>query len=229
MPVSLLLRGPRARDTEAAAAAVHAELRQVDAVFSTYRADSAVSRLRRGELRLVDCPPEVRTVADLCEQAREVTAGVFDAVTPQGRWDPSGLVKGWAAERASRHLAAVAGVDWCLNAGGDVVVGSCSGDPFCIGVQDPTDPGSVVAVLPLRAGAVATSGTSARGLHLYDPRDGSSVDSVASVTVTGPSLLWADVWATACFVTADLTALPPGYAGMVLGHDGHRRTTPGWP
>ena len=228
LPVSLLLRGPGARDTQEAAAAVYAELRQVDAVFSTYRDDSQVSRLQRDDLGLDDCDPDVREVADLCEQAREATDGAFDAVRPDGRWDPTGLVKGWAAERAARHLANAGSVDWCLNAGGDVVVGSRTGAPFGIGVQDPADPGAVVAVVPLLSGGMATSGTSARGRHLYDPRARQPVDPVASVTVIGPALLWADVWATACFVRGDLAMLPSGHEGLVVRHDGGRLASAGW-
>ena len=238
MPVSLLLRGPGAGETEAAAAAVFDELRTVEAVFSTYRGDSELCRVRRGELSLADCVPEVRAVAALCEQARVRTGGAFDATGPDGLWDPSGLVKGWAAERAARHLAVLPGLDWCLNAGGDVVFDSHSGDTFGIGIQDPTDPRAVIAVLFRRTGAVATSGTAARGRHLWDPRTGCPADTAASVpaasvpvvsvSVVGPSLLCADVWATACFVLADLAPLPPGYDGLLIHQDGSAVSTPGW-
>jgi thiamine biosynthesis lipoprotein len=52
----------------------------------------------------------------------------------------------------------------------------------------------------LHHGGVATSGTAARGAHLYDPNAQTLVDRRGSVTVVGPSLMWADVWATALFV-----------------------------
>ena len=235
MPVSVLLRGPGAQDGGAqdgaaqdAVAALYDELREVDATFSTWRTDSAVNRLRQGEVDLDDCPPEVREVATLCEQARERTGGAFDARSPDGTWDPSGLVKGWAAERAARHLAALTGLDWCLNAGGDVVLDCPSGEGLGVGVQDPADPGAVVAVLSRRTGAVATSGTSARGQHLWDPRTGQPADAVVSVTVVGPSLLWADVWATACCVRGDLDLLPDGVEGLLLAADSSRTSSPGW-
>ena len=54
--------------------------------------------------------------------------------------------------------------------------------------------------MELEHGAVATSGTAARGAHLYDPLTGTFVERTGSVTVVGPSLMWADVWATALFV-----------------------------
>jgi thiamine biosynthesis lipoprotein len=233
LPVSVLARGADlGSSAEAAVRAVYTELRQVDGTFSTYRDDSEISRLGRRELALTDCSPEVQDVARRCAEARDGTGGRFDATTPTGAWDPSGLVKGWAAERAFRHLAAVPGLDWCLNAGGDVLVGSPSGQPFTVGIQDPHDRTRVLAALPLVAGAVATSGTSARGRHLYDPRTSSFVEGTwLSVSVTGPSLETADVLATAAFVagTEWTSLLPDGYAGLAVAPDRTLLATPGWP
>ena len=52
----------------------------------------------------------------------------------------------------------------------------------------------------LATGGVATSGTAARGAHLYDPRTGQWVGRAGSTTVVGPTLVEADIWATALFV-----------------------------
>jgi len=209
-------------------------LRSVDALFSPYRPDSAVSRMARGELSLVDADPLVRDVAARCAHASAITAGLFDATRADGRWDPSGLVKGWAAERAFRHLSGVAGLDWCLNAGGDVILACPSGLPFVVGIEDPSDPGAVIATLSLTSGAVATSGEAARGAHLYDPRTGlPPAPRWRSVSVTGPSLETADVLATAAFVAGAgweaVVAGVPGYAGLALAADGSRENTPDWP
>ena len=80
-------------------------------------------------------------------------------------------------------------------------------------------------MLAVRAGAVATSGTAARGHHLVDPRDGSVADALTSMTVVGPSLLWADVLATAAFVrgpdAVGWLRRFPGYAGISLDRAGH--------
>ena len=125
-------------------------------------------------------------------------------------------------------------MDWCLNAGGDVVVISPSGQPFAVGVQDPRDALRVAAAVPCSAGAVATSGTGARGAHLYDPRVGSPASSHwRSITVVGPSLETADVLATAAFVAGDqwqdVLARVPGYEGLGIDGHGALRTTRGWP
>jgi thiamine biosynthesis lipoprotein len=236
LPISVLARGAEAQAAaaEAAVRAVFAELVEVDRVLSPYRPDSEVSRIGRGELDLDAASPEVKDVAARCEQARALTGGLFDATRPDGTWDPSGLVKGWAAERAFAHLRGVAGLDWCLNAGGDVVVDCPSGEPFRVGIQDPRDPAGVATALPVVRGAVATSGTAARGAHLYDPRTGGAAASPwLSVTVTGPSLETADVLATAAYVAADdwprVVRLVPGYAGLGIGADGALAPAQGWP
>jgi FAD:protein FMN transferase len=234
LPVSVLARGTTAHSAQAEAAvqAVYADLVQVDAVFSPYRPDSVVSKLAGGELELSDCDAQVQDVAARCRRARDLTGGLFDATRPDGRWDPSGLVKGWAVERAARHLAAVSDLDWCLNAGGDVVVVCPSGIPFTVGIQDPRDPARVAAVVPCRAGGVATSGTAARGEHLYDPRSGAAAVASASVTVVGPSLQTADVLATAAFVAGEdaleLITATAGYEGLRIDLGGRLTATMGW-
>lgn len=235
LPFSVLARGDTAHGDDAALAvdAVFTELRDVDAMFSPYREDSEVSRIARGELAVEDADPLVQHVARRCEVLRELTRGLFDATRPDGRWDPSGLVKGWAVERAARHLAAVTGLDWCLNAGGDVVVICPSGEPFRVGIQDPQDGSRIAAVLASTGDAVATSGTAARGEHLYDPRTGEPARGLASLTVIGPSLEMADVLATAGFVAGAeafaLVAQVPGYAALCIDAAGQQASTADWP
>lgn len=234
LPVSVLLRGPSAREPrhEPAVHRVYDELRAVEAVFSTWLPDSEVSRLNAGQLDLACCSSEVREVAELCEQARVDTRGCFDARRPDGSWDPSGLVKGWAVERACRHLAGLP-LDWCVNAGGDVLVASRTGEPFGVGIADPRDPTGVLAVVPVANGAVATSGTAARGAHLWDPRTGLPAAELLSVTVLGRSLVEVDALATAAFVGG--LRLLAGSAGaepmaaLAVHLDGRIETTAVWP
>ncbi len=237
MPVSIHVRGARPDDAAAAVAAVFAELRGVDEMFSTYREDSEISRLRRGELDLGSCSAAVREVAALCQQARELTDGAFDACLPGPdglMFDPTGLVKGWAAGRAARHLDAVSGHAYCLNAGGDVVVGGRDAGEggWRVGVERPFHAGQLVAVLELSRGAVATSGRAQRGLHIVDPWTREPAAELHSVTVTGPSLLWCDVFATAAYVRGadalDLIAGLDGYEAIVVDGAGDVATSPGF-
>jgi thiamine biosynthesis lipoprotein len=233
MPVSLLLRGPCLDGVDEVVAAAYDELRRIDSVFSTYREDSDISRIRRGELDVAEADQHVAEVLDLCEAAKADTDGWFDVDLPGGL-DPSGLVKGWAVERALDVLVQLADVDVCVNAGGDVAVRVLAGqEPFVVGIEDPHDRTRVLAAVPLSAGGVATSGTAARGPHIVDPHSGQFVAEIASVSVTGPSLLQADVLATAAFARGqgglDWMAGLPSYEALVVDLDGRLQTTAGWP
>jgi len=238
LPVSVAVRGPEARGDRAdqLVQALYADLRRVDRVFSTYRANSEISLLRSGALPRELASPEVREVLDLCAQARTLTGGCFDAELPEPdgrrRLDPSGLVKGWAVERAARALDRLDEHDWLVNAGGDVLGRASHGLPWQVAVEDPRDPSQVLCVVSLQNGAVATSGTAARGRHIIDPRTGRpAADHLLSATVVGPSLTWADVLATAAFVEgpaalariADLQ----GYEALLVAPDGRRTATTG--
>jgi len=202
MPISLALRGRHAGDArgDAAWAAALAVLREADRVFSTYRAESVISRLGRGEIGLADCPPEVAEVLAIGVAAEQAAGGAF-AMLRGGVLDPSAVVKGWAAERAAAPLADLPDTDFCLSAGGDLTCHTA--DPAAaawrIGVEDPRDPSRLVAVVPLRSGAVATSGVAHRGAHIVDARTGRAPTGLLSVTVIGTSLTTVDVDATAAF------------------------------
>jgi len=200
MPISLALRGRHAGDAhgDAAWAAALEVLRAADRTFSTYRADSVISRMNRGVP--VDTPPEVADVLAIGAAAERSSGGAF-ALRRDGVLDPSGVVKGWAAERAAIALAALPDTDFCLSAGGDITcrTGDPAAAPWRIGIEDPRDPTRIVAVVPIRTGAVATSGTAHRGAHIVDARTGRAPGGLASVTVVGRSLTAVDVDATAAF------------------------------
>jgi len=205
LPVSVHVRGPNPSMAEGRVRRVFAELRRADAVFSPYRDDSDLSRWERGELTLAGADPTLAEVVALCDEARQRTEGWFDPRglpdprTGRPRYDPSGLVKGWAVQRAAVQLASLSGHGWCLNAGGDVLVYAPDDQPpWRVGVEDPGDPGRVLEVLERRDGAVATSGSTHRGGHIIDPYTGRAAAGLRAATVIGPDLMWADVYATAC-------------------------------
>lgn len=214
MPVSVHVRAvePSRPDVEAGVARVFAHLRRVDAVLSTWRADSDLLRLQHGEAD--DAHAWVADVTELCLEAEERTGGLFRAWRrrPGGRlsFDPTGLVKGWAVAGAAGHLDIVPEVAYGIGAGGDIVVGagtgpSAAGPSWRIGIEDPRRRGSVAEVVTVRRGAVATSGAAARGAHVQDPVTGQGISRQGSATVVGPDLLWADVWATAGWVDPQRT------------------------
>jgi thiamine biosynthesis lipoprotein len=223
-------------DLAAARDAVVAWCHEVDRVLSTFRPDSDLSRWRRGEAALGDLDPMVEEVLLLAESARAATGGAFDPAWSGGAPDPTGLVKGWAAERAIRRLADHAVVDAQVNAGGDVATTGerPGGGPWRIGVAHPLRPGELVAVVEGHDLRVATSGIEHRGAHLL--RDGGPVADVASVTVVGPDLGGADAWSTA-LVTVEPSRRPAlaaeldaaGWPSLVVELDGRWWSTPTWP
>ncbi len=242
LPISVHLRGLALASAavEQQVAAVFAQLRRADEVFSPYRDDSDLSRWGRGDLALGAADPTLAEVINLCEHASARTCGWFD---PRGlpdprtgvpRYDPSGLVKGWAVQRAAEHLATLQGYGWCINAGGDISVSAPDDQPpWRIGIEDPHEPARILQVVEMRDGAVATSGTAHRGAHIIDPSSGRPATAVRAVTVIGPQLLWADVYATAAVARGPqaLTWLDgiSGYEALSVSPAGLIRTTSGWP
>jgi thiamine biosynthesis lipoprotein len=209
-------------------------LHRVDRVFSTYRADSQISRLGRGELRLADCDADVAEVLELCAVASRESGGYFSS-TYGGRLDPTGLVKGWAIQRASELLEAAGAARHCVNGGGDmqVVGGFEPGVAWQVGIAHPLHRNAFASVVAIEKGAVATSGTAERGAHVIDPFTGRSAETLASVTVVGAELTWVDAHATAALAMGNsargwLEGLP-GYEAFAVAADGTGWWTSGYP
>jgi FAD:protein FMN transferase len=233
MPIVLDLRDELPDDV---IEAMWAELRRADAIFSTYNDDSEISRLNRGELALEDAHPDVREVLARCEELRVITDGYFDAgrVLEHGT-DPSGLVKGWAVDRAGEVLDAAGARNYCLNAGGDIRLrGAPLPEPrWRVGIQHPRVRDKIAAVVEGNDVAVATSGAYARGEHVVDPHTGHAPTGVLSVTIVGPELATADAYATAAFAMGEAgpewTASLGLYEAMTILADDRVLLTPGFP
>jgi thiamine biosynthesis lipoprotein len=221
--VSFSLReAESATEAEAALERAEARLRRVDEVFSTWKPQSPVSRLRRGEIELDDAPPEVAEVLELCRTARDASDGWFDPWSLPGGVDPTGLVKGWAAERALDEFKN-AGVPAALvNAGGDITAFGrpAPGQPWRIGIRHPLAADRLLLMVELDGpGAVATSGTYERGEHLIDPHTGEPAQGLLSATVllvSGGKLL-------------ERISRLAGYHGFTVSGDGVVRASRGLP
>lgn len=172
----------------------------LDRTFSPFMADSEVSRIDRGELRLEDAGELVRQVARLCRQYERATNGFFSAWIA-GRFDPSGLVKGWAIDRACSLLDRHGYRNYFVDAGGDVQTRGLNADmgPWRVGIRHPVQRDKFARVVLASGLAVATSGTYEKGDHVLDPHTGTPATGWLSFTVVGPDILQADVYATACF------------------------------
>ena len=211
-------------------------LRHVDATFSTYKDDSEISRINRGELAIADASPDVQEVLDRCEELRVETNGYFDTrPASEAVLDPSGLVKGWSVDRAATILDEAGLRDYCVNAGGDVIVRgrAIPDDCWRVGIQHPLELDQVAKVVITNDLAVATSGAYARGDHVLDPHTRRAPEGVLSVTITGPVLATADAYATAAFAMGvegpKWTARLRGYAAMTILADESVLSTPGFP
>ena len=191
-------------------------LRWVDATFSTYRDDSEIARLARGELD--DPHPLVREVLARCEALRVETDGYFDA-RAGGSLDPSGYVKGWAVERA----AAFGRGRFLIDAGGDIVLRGT----WRVGIRHPYERDRLAAAITVSDCAVATSATYERGSHILDPHTGRPAAGLSSVTVVGRDLGTADAYATAAFAAGDPRWTAPLSAMTIAGD--RVFTTASWP
>ncbi|MHB1715902.1 MAG: FAD:protein FMN transferase, partial [Acidimicrobiales bacterium] len=205
---------------EDAIAVACAELHRLDALFSTWDPCSPMSALRRGDGAAAARHPEFDEVFAVASAMREATAGWFDPWAMPGGVDPTGVVKGWAVERAIRLLAHAGVASAVVNGGGDVATIGVppGGGPWRIGIRHPWRADALACVLAVSS-AVATSGSYERGSHLVDPHTGATVRRVASASVVGSSLTHADAWATALAVGGDevfdrVTSLP-GYGAYV--------------
>ena len=170
---------------------------------------------------------------ELCAEAQLSTGGHFTAM-PTGQLDPTGLVKGWAIEQASRRLTAHGAANHAINGGGDLqLVGeAASGRPWTVGISDPRESSRVLTVVSGLDFAVATSGIAERGAHVIDPFAGAPATRALSATVTGPSLTWADAYATAALVMGASSvrwiADVDDYEALVVAPDGACYRSAGW-
>jgi FAD:protein FMN transferase len=212
-------------------------LHDIDRRFSPYKADSEVSRIMRGELDVGDASTDVRWIMGLCDELARLTDGYFDArgFRSDGLPDPTGVVKGWAVEEAAFILIDAGAGNFLVNGGGDIVARGSpepkTSMPWRVGIQHPLARDKLAAVMEVRDGAVATSGTYERGAHVIDPHTGLPATDLVSITVVGPSLTYADGFATAAFAMgrsgAEWLARCDGCEGFAITAGGLTLATPG--
>ena len=174
----------------------------VDKTFSTYKEDSEISRINRGELSETDHSNDMKEIFRLAEETKELTGNYFNIRTPDGSTDPSGIVKGWAINNAAVLLRSLGYENFYVEAGGDIQTSgkNAEGKEWRIGIRNPFEREEIIKVVYPRGKGIATSGTAIRGKHIYDPHTGRpAATDVASLTVIGPNVYEADRFATAAF------------------------------
>lgn len=213
--------------------AVFADLRLSDEVFSPFRAESAISRMNAGTLDEHEAGALVREVLELCRRYERATHGYFCAWAT-GRLDPSGLVKGWALDRAGAILERAGHTSFFVDGAGDVRTRGhrATGMPWRIGIRHPVQRDRVVAVVRGTDLAVATSGTYEKGPHIRDPHARQAATELVSLTVVGPDIVAADAYATAAFAMgrAGLAYIEgvPRYEALAIDADLFAASTSGF-
>lgn len=199
--VKLATKDPDAvvwQQLQAATKRIDQLLQQVDKDFSPFKPDSLVSKFQRGDQRPLLESADFQSVYAQSILAEEMTDKIF---TPyfNGQYDPTGLVKGWAIERAFDEVmkpllkdSKIDGIS--LNGGGDIKFATKMGTDFQwgIGIENPDNLQEIIATYYLHNGAIATSGTSKRGEHITRAEE----SEIEQVSIISGSLVDADIWAT---------------------------------
>jgi thiamine biosynthesis lipoprotein len=216
------------------AAVDDATLRQVEqifarheATFSLYRDDTPAAALARGEMTLEQAPAIVRDEYARAVEWRTATSGWFTPHRPDGVIDLSGTIKAVALHEAAAALDAV-GAEGLLGVGGDIV--RLGHRAQVVGVIDPDDRSRLLADTMLdRRRAVATSGSSERGDHIWSALGRTDI---RQATVLADDIVTADVLATAVVAAGSAGAddlLARFDVDALLVTDAGLRATPGWP
>lgn len=189
---------------------IFAYFRYIDETFSTYKKSSEVSQINDRKLSKERYSKDMKTILSLAEQTKQESKGYFD-IFHNGKIDPSGIVKGWAIFQAAELLKKKGFLNFYVDAGGDIQVSgkNIEGNPWSVGIRNPFKSQEIVKVLSIRDKGIATSGTSIRGQHIYNPhKKNVDVTDIVSLTVIGPNVYEADRFATAAFAM--------GYEGIAF-------------
>ena len=200
----------------------------VDDKYSTYKDTSEISQINHG--LAAECwSDEMKAVFELCEQTKQETMGYFD-IEHDGKFDPSGLVKGWAIHNAAHILRDRGFEHYYIDAGGDIQVSGLNADgkPWSVGIRNPFDRHEIIKTVMVTTEGVATSGTAIRGQHVYDPHHPvAPIEDIVSLTVVGPNIYEADRFATAAFAMGrggiEFIESLDGFEGYMV--DRYRRAT----
>lgn len=148
--------------------------------------------------------------------------------------DLGGIAKGFAVDLGISIMRRAGIEHGSVTAGGDSrIIGDRRGKPWTVGVRDPRDDASMVAVLPLTDTAVSTSGDYERFFeedgvryhHILDPTTGDSARDSWSVTILGPEAAFTDALSTSVFVLGPEKGLAlinrlPGIDAIVIDANG---------
>ncbi len=210
-------------------------LHYVDQKFSTYKPESEISKINRGEMLEPDYSDDMKEIFYLAEQTKQDTNGYFNIKNNEGNLDPSGIVKGWAIWKASLLLKQSGRKYFCIGVGGDIQVSveNPAIQFWTVGIKNPFDLSQIVKGLRVTDQGVATSGSYERGSHIYNPlKPTQPLNQILSITVIGPNIYEADRFATAAFAMGrngiHLIESLPKLEGYMIDNQGVATMTTGF-
>lgn len=230
MPSTINVVDPNANETDIDQ--VFKYFQEMDRIFSTYKPDSDIEKIKRGQLKEADYPSVVKEVLSLAEATKKETGGYFD-IYPEGNLDPSGLVKGYAIHRGAEILKELGYKNFLVEIAGDIEVfgKNSDGRDWSVGIENPFTRYEIIKIVNLSGKGIATSGTYLRGDHIYNPLTGKKADEIMSLTVIGPNIYEADRFATAAFAMGEIGLSfidsLPGFDGYMVGKNKVARQTSG--
>jgi FAD:protein FMN transferase len=203
-------------------AAAREEAGRIEDKYSRYREDNLVRRINAGRGEKIKVDDETADLLDYAATSYELSEGLFDITTgalrksaelsrvgwsriqwrrpwielPEGfEIDFGGICKEYAADRILALLRKSHAIGTLVNLGGDIAAaGECL---WSVGIEDPSRPGGILRTVHLRAGGIATSGTTKRGGHILNPKTGKPVERAPlSVTVAARTCTEAGLWST---------------------------------
>jgi len=208
---------------------------RIEEKFSVFQPASEITLINERKIKESEASEEMKTIFKLSEKTKRETDGYFDIVAQNGKYNPSGMVKGWAIYNAANILLKAGFKNFYINAGGDIQAHgrNAAGKYWSVGIRNPFNRGQIVKVIYLKDQGVATSGTYIRGQHIYDPHERNKpITEIVSLTVIGPNVCEADRFATVAFAMGKkgikfLENLS-GFEGYVIDKDGQATMTAGF-
>lgn len=212
---------------------IFAYFKQIDQKFSTFKKNSEITKINDGRLQINECSDDMKTIFQLAERTKKETDGYFD-IYYNGRYDPSGIVKGWSILNAADILKKAGFRNFYVDAGGDIQVAgkNSRGKNWTVGIKNPFKEEQIVKVVVLKNQGIATSGSYIRGDHIYDPKNGRQLKEIISLTVIGPNVYEADRFATAAFAMGkkgiNFIDSLEGFEGYMINKEGLATVTSGF-
>jgi len=202
MPITVAIADTAADKSDLAR--IFSYFQGVDGQFSPFKDTSETSAMNRNSAKET-LSSEMNEILALAEKTKQETGGYFNVMTPDGKFNPDGIVKGGAIKKAADILRRAGFRNFYVDAGGDIETSGMNtrGEKWSVGIKNPFKQDEIVKTLFATNLGIATSGTYIRGDHIYDPHTGRPMDEIVSLTVVGPDVCEADRFATGAFAMGE--------------------------